>query len=537
MAIDNNLLVRGAELLGTAINRFRKARDSGLTTKPTFVTGLAQESEGQATQFEHEAAQRRAVQNSWFFAGVQTKSLDLSQAKMDVYLNPSGLQGEGEPAVGHPFLNLLRRPNPYMSFALLIQYLSWWLDLSGEGFIFLEPGNGGLKGLWPLPSNKMDIEFTADKKDIKSYILKLTQWYYINPKYIIFIRYANPFDFFRGLAPLVASMLSVDSDGAMKTWNRNFFSEDNVMPSAVISLGSGDPQNAIEQSDIDNVTEQLKSEYGAIHRKTVVTNANNMAVQLLGYSAKEMDFLSGMQWNKEEILIGLGVPPGILDKNATEANAIAGMGLFKDNMWGVKSMVADAFTQALKLWYHEDLEARYLDDRTRERSLKLAESVQAMNVMTMTEVRQTYWNLPPLKPGEVPANKDTFGAVDPLTGLPAGPSGAAPADDGDGADDEADPKDTATDKAKATAPAEGNPEKLKEKPKAEAVKKSLSIDLATLGRRAARYLKAHKLERLTYVPAALSEDTVARILSELKTATDITTLNTMLKKWEDLLDE
>lgn len=395
MAKINDLIVNAASTIGSAAGAYQKAKDSMLK-KPEFVQGLSSASQWSGGSLQNtEQAQLRAARNSWYYTGVNLKALDLSSSKIDIYNNPSGLEDEGEKAEGHPFLKVLRRPNPYMGKSLLMQYTEWWMDLQGEAFWFIEPdGSNGIKGIWPLPSNTMDIEFTPDGKNIERYVIKLQRWYYVDPNYVIHFKYPNPWDFFRGLPPLIAFMLTVDADLAMKTWNGAFFGKDNVMPSAVISLGSGDPANLFDQKDVDAVTEDLRNEYSAIKRKTVVTNANSMSVALLGYNSKDMDFLAGMGWNKEEILWAIGVPSGMVDKNSTEANAKVGNKIFKDNMWGIKGLIADEITsQLLQPFYADTLEARFEDDRIYNRDLELKEAALAKDAMTREAWAEKYFGV------------------------------------------------------------------------------------------------------------------------------------------------
>lgn len=397
-----DVVVGGARTLGTALGTFTKAREQALRN-PSFVSGLADTSRWKGgVMSNQEQAQMRAARNSWIYTGINFKSLDLSASKADVFFNPGGIEGEGEAAPNHPFMTMMRRPNPYMGRGLLWQYTHWWMDLSGNAYWFIAPGEGGLPGeIWPLPANNVDIEFTDDGKKIKRFVLKVAGlWFYLDPGYVCHFKYANPFDFFRGMSPLVAAMLSVDIDLAMKFWNGQFFGNDNVMPSAIISLGSGDPNRPIDSKDIEVVKDELKTEYQAIKRKTVITNANSMSAAILGWNAKDMDFLAGLDKTKDEILWDLGIPPGMMDKSSTEANATVANKVFKDNMWGTKNIYGDEITvQILARWYKEGLEFRFEDDRVVDRKAELDEAEQAEAVMLIDEIRDKYWQLPALPDG------------------------------------------------------------------------------------------------------------------------------------------
>ena len=184
--MSDNLFVRGSRVLGQAVGAFTKAREE-LLKKPGFVEGLAKSSEWSGGNLEDtDYAHRRAARNSWYYTGVNMRALDLVSSKYNIFLNPSGIEGEGEIVPGHPFLKVMRNPNPYMSEGLLWQYTHWWSDLKGESFWFVSPisGGGGLEEIWPLPAGNVDMEFTDDFKDIKRYVLKVgDRWYYIRGVY------------------------------------------------------------------------------------------------------------------------------------------------------------------------------------------------------------------------------------------------------------------------------------------------------------------------------------------------------------------
>ncbi len=529
----DNFLVRGANLLGQVAGSFIKARDGIALSKgksPNFVAGLTQASGdwNGGRLSDTDAAQRRAVRNSWFFTGVNIKALDLAASKLDLFVNTGMEEDGGEKAIGHPFYSLLKRPNKYMGASMMMQYTEWWLELQGEAFWFLEPGkSGGLNGLWALPSNSMDIEFTEDNKDIKSFVLKLSNWYYLDPKYICYFRLPNPFDFWRGMSPIVSRMMSVDSDNAMRYWNGAFFGKDNVMPSSVISLGSG-TEEPYPMEQVDAITEELREEYQAIKRKTIITNANSMAVAMLGYNAKDMDFLAGMGWNKGEILWGLGVPEGMVDKNSTEANATVGKAVFKDNMWGLKNLIADEITsQILIPHYSEELEAKFEDDRWVDRDLKLREAALAKDAMPREAWAKKYFGVT-LTEGEATMNEakaekereakaSQFGnSVKPTSNAVAQGENKKPVaknlKGGIGSGESEWLYNGATNEIMDT--------------------KSIQQELNSLQRKAANYFKQGRIAEMKFFSNVLDEETVKSILLNLSGAEQKSDLGEIFAHWE-----
>ena len=420
-----SFITKMASEIGKAVAAYHLAQCQVNARRPGFLSSMAEERKWNGGQLgARDAAQRRAIQSSWVYTAINRKAMDVSAAQLYVEYNPEGLEDTGKPVRGHPYLQIMRRPNPVMSPSFLWQYTHWWQDLDGNSYWFLAPdGWGELAEIWPLPAG-MCRAFPGDKERFVDYYEYQANGriYQIPAEYICHFQYPNPFDLFHGLSPLVAGMLPVDADLAMAKWNGQFFSSDNVMPSAVISLGSGNPQAPIDQADIDKVAEELRSDYGASRRKTVITNAQEMAAQLLGWSAKDMDFLNGRNFGKEEIYQIFGLPLGMMDKNVTEANATVSDNIYKEKtLWTLLGLYAGQQTAQITIpFYGEGYHVKYRDIRPVLRQLDLQEASVSANDLTIDERRKRYWKLPPLPNGrgdklasevQTPmfSNFDTFG--------------------------------------------------------------------------------------------------------------------------------
>jgi phage portal protein BeeE len=226
--------------------------------------------------------------------------------------------------------------------------------------------------------------------------------YRLPAEYVVHFRLTNPFDIFRGLSPLVAAIMPADADNAMARWNGTFFGRDNVMPSAIINLSSGDANMAIDPFDVERLKSDLRSEYQASMRKTAITTANAVSAVLLGWNSKDMDFIAGRQFTKEEIYAIFGIPSGLLDKNATEANATVADQVFKEKtIWPLLCLLAEQITAQLVIpFYSIDHEAVFEDVRPVNRELELREVQAAGPYLTIDEVRQKYWRLDALPNGD-----------------------------------------------------------------------------------------------------------------------------------------
>jgi hypothetical protein len=187
----------------------------------------------------------------------------------------------------------------------------------------------------------------------------------------------------------------------MAWWNGAFFGEQNVMPSAIVSLSSGDANHPLDPADVTAVKAELTNDYAAINRKTAVVNAYDMKVAILGWNAKDMDFLAGREFTKDEIIQILGGFPGMFDKNATEANITVADNMFKEKtIWPALRMRAGRLTtHVLRRFYGRSHEARYVDIRPINRQLNLQESEASAGVLTIDERRKRFWKVEPLPEG------------------------------------------------------------------------------------------------------------------------------------------
>lgn len=400
-----------AETAGRALGTFQHARDTARRpSRPSFFTSMAQQHNwtgGWRWDGNDQERQERAVQNSWVYTAISKIAREASAAEFQI-VEHSGPDDEPVQVQNHPLERLLRRPNPYMGGAFLWQYSYWWLKLDGNFYWFVLPDHRGQPAeLWPLPASAVTPVFGDGERILDYYEYNVGgRLYQIPAEYVVHVRQPNPFNAFVGISELVAAMLPVDNDLAMTRWNGAFFGKNNTMPSAIINLSSGDPNAPINPADANRLRADLEDDYAAFERKTLVTTANSVNATLLGWNPHDMDFGNGRQFNKEEILTIYGVPLGVVDANATEANAtVANEAFLGNTIWPLLVLVAEQLTAELVIpyycwWTHApQMEAQFADVRPVNREMELRERETARGVMTIDEVRARYYALDPLPDG------------------------------------------------------------------------------------------------------------------------------------------
>ena len=302
----------------------------------------------------------------------------------------------------HPFELLLRRPNPLQSrFELLESTVSyhaltgnayWWLNRKNEK---AEP-----EEIWVIPSYRVK-PVPDGKLFIKGYIYETDNGdeLPLEPHEIVHFKRFHPLNPFVGMSPLESLDTISRGDLAMQKWNTNLFDKDNAkMPGAI----------AFADNIEDDAWYKLKADVNAKHGGTkralmMLRNVGKGGVQWISMavSQKDMEFLAGRTFNKEEIY-GIYAPglASILAVNATEANAKAGKTTFAEMaVWPQLVAISETITNNVLPAYGDNLVGAFDDIRVADRSMIIAEQNAAGLVQTIDEIRQKFYNLPPLEDG------------------------------------------------------------------------------------------------------------------------------------------
>jgi HK97 family phage portal protein len=235
---------------------------------------------------------------------------------------------ESEILTSGPLPELLARPNPYQSHFDFVEQHQTSMDLAGESFIYLDRGpsaTGGVDAMYVLPifnEQTMTVVRKSKKFDpaaeVAGYIYQVgNEKISYLPDEIVHVRYPNPFDPYRGLAPLRAAALSVESDLMAQQYNAAFF------------VNSAEPRGHYEAEGVvldaqykrfQKLIEARHRGYHKAHRPLILQNMKWVSTQL---SPKDSEFLEQRKFSREEIIAIYGVRPvvvGLLEHNP-QANA------------------------------------------------------------------------------------------------------------------------------------------------------------------------------------------------------------------------
>jgi HK97 family phage portal protein len=336
---------------------------------------------------------------SWVLSACEITAQFAATAKFSV----SRIIADREPRdiPNHPFEMLLRKPNPLdgrFSF-LVASFISYKLTGNCYWWMNKPTPDSPPDELWFIPSH-MIIPIPDKQMYVSGY------YYYpengkemiLPPEEILHVRRFNPANRFVGLSAIESIAQVATGDLHMQEWNTNLFGDGNGQLRGVLAFA--DMINDETWRKLKN--DMRESSRRREHMLLRGVGANGVNWMQNAVSQKEMEFLSGRDFNKEEIWTVLA--PGLysmLSENATEANSRTGQSAFKDfSIFPMHTLWNEEITNKILPLYGSSnsrpLVGAFEDVRGEDRELKIKEIETFAKFHPINEVRETYYNAEPI---------------------------------------------------------------------------------------------------------------------------------------------
>lgn len=347
--------------------------------------------------------------SSWVYVAVDRKATAGALVSLNVYKQ----QGEGKKQLeNHPLETLLRKPNPHQSqFEWAYSTLAT-LELTGNAYWFLS--GSPPDQMWQMrPDRVRIVPGSTTDAPIKAYVYQVDGVSIpLDPSEVVHFTLYNPDSDYYGMSRLEAAQLAIQTDLGMQNWNRNYFGKNNAIPAGVLSVLS-----MVSDPELERIQTEWRQAYGGPERKTAIIRAGDAKWVDTSVNHRDMDFSGGRQFNKEEIFQIYAVPPGLLDKNATEANANAALELFTGNtVWPMMVSFCQKVTVSIAMpFYGEGIIVEPEDIRKKDAAAERAEIMAASMYLTINEIRKKYYDLDPRPDGNIYASGAGASAI---TGQP-----------------------------------------------------------------------------------------------------------------------
>jgi len=300
----------------------------------------------------------------------------------------------------HPVLDLLSKPNKFMTGFELMKGISIDLDLSGNSYLLkVRSERGKTSELWTLRPDWVKI-ISDDKEIIKGYEYRVpgavAQFY--NYDEILHIKEWNPKSSFYGLPTVQPMMEVVRSLVYSIRWNMNFF-YNSARPDFVIFTKS-----KIMEKDREEFKKAWQREFGGLEKshKFGLLHGEDTRLEKLTQSTKDMEFNALIETATTQILAAFGVPKsivGMMGMNRAEAEAQI-YTFLSETVEPRYKMINEKLNEFLIPDFGDNFYLDYVDPTPENREAVIKEYSEALthNWMVINEVRDKE-GLPPLEGG------------------------------------------------------------------------------------------------------------------------------------------
>ncbi|MDE2444803.1 MAG: phage portal protein [Alphaproteobacteria bacterium] len=260
----------------------------------------------------------------------------------------------------HPVLDILQRPNPAQTGRELIENIVCYLLLAGNSYVEISSLDERPRQLNALRPDRMRVvpgsDGWPDHFEYSVYGASAK----VPAERVLHIRLFNPIDDYYGQSPLEAAQRSIDTHNAACAWNKSML-DNAARPSGALVFASADEQLTNEQ--FARLKDELEQSYqGAANAGRPMVLEGGLDWKEMGYSPKDMDFISAKNSAAREIGLAFGVPPmllGIPGDNTYANYAEANRTFWRQTVIPLLGKVIDALETGVARPYGTDLRLGY----------------------------------------------------------------------------------------------------------------------------------------------------------------------------------
>lgn len=239
----------------------------------------------------------------------------------------------------HPILDLLDRVNNYTTRYDHLSMTQQYLELVGEAPWYLSRGESGTQepeSMLLLRPDRLKVVQSVDKNstspiDHYEYRVDSTKTVEIKPEEIVFLRYPDPTNPFRGKGTLQAAALTVDIDNFAEEFNKRFF-YNSARPDSII--GTDQKLTPSQREAIRNDIKRLYQGGEKAHKTAILESGLKWTP--MSISQKDMDFLEQQKFSRDKILSIFRVHKSILALSDDVNLANAKIGEYVFAKWTVR---------------------------------------------------------------------------------------------------------------------------------------------------------------------------------------------------------
>jgi HK97 family phage portal protein len=218
-------------------------------------------------------------------------------------------QGDTE-LTAHPFLDVMKRPNPSQSGRDLLENIISFLLVAGNSYIEVSSLDGMPRELVCLRPDRVKVVAGSngwpEAYDYSVYGSSMR----LPAETVLHIRQFNPLDDYYGQSPLEAASRSIDTHNSASAWNKAML-DNAARPSGALVFAASEGRLTTEQ--FERIRSELEATYqGAANAGRPMVLEGGLDWKEMGYSPKDMEFTETKNASAREIALAFGVPPMLL---------------------------------------------------------------------------------------------------------------------------------------------------------------------------------------------------------------------------------
>lgn len=299
----------------------------------------------------------------------------------------------------HPFLSLIKRPNPFQSRQKLLVRLYSFLLLSGNSYLEPVMLDGQIRELFVLRPDRMSVTVGPKGYPIR-WTYKVGQQEVQYPVTtgqlpILHLSDFHPTDDNYGLSPVEPAAYSIDVHNQSNVYSKSLL-DNMARPSGALVYSGGDNgTESLSDEQFVRLKSELEEKYmGAANAGRPLLLDGGLDWKPFSLSPKDLEYTDAKQQSARDIALALGVPPqllGIPGDNTYTNYSQAVRALYRQTVIPLVNLVCDEMTNFFSPTYGEGFQVKTdldtLEALADERA-ELWKRVNDSKVLTPNEKRE-----------------------------------------------------------------------------------------------------------------------------------------------------
>lgn len=315
----------------------------------------------------------------------------------------------------HPFLDVLKNPNPTQSDYEFIEMTQTHIELTGEAFWYVPKGKitAKPKELWIMRPDLVQIVYDQETGEITGYIYH--KWngrvqIPLDLDEVVHFKMPNPINPYRGMGTVQAAIVYIQTEEYTSRYSRNYLAN-NATPAGVLNF-----KGTIPDIEFEKIKRQWRREYGDVQNagKTAFLRNVDAEYKKIGDSLSDINITDLKTMTRDDIMFMFRVSKPILGitEDVNYASAKTAEYVFAKRVIDPKMhRIVDTIQTFYNLKYKDNLIVTYKSPIPQDNTEKIEYLKAAIGTgvpfMTLNEARATE-GLEPQPGGDVLMIPDTY---------------------------------------------------------------------------------------------------------------------------------